>query len=226
MILESSGLALLASLSPTALLIAAVYLGSAQPVRTAAFYLTGAIVMSLVTGVVILVVLRSLDLSHTGEHGPRYELRLALGVALLAAGLFAAKRKPRPPDPSNPKQGFVSRMAASPAPHQRVHRRCPRICARGYVPGRSPGHRHRQGRPRTHTAGRRDRCSDQRAPRLGAPGALLVGPRSDHPVFDLVQWLAAHQRAHRARLGAGRCRGDHGGEWDIWRCSRLASPVP
>lgn len=116
MILESSGLALLASLSPTALLIAAVYLGSAQPVRTAAFYLTGAIVMSLVTGVVILVALRSVDLSHAGEHGPRYELRLALGVALLAAGLFVARRKPRPPDPSNPKQGFVSRMAASPAP--------------------------------------------------------------------------------------------------------------
>ncbi len=54
-ILESTGLALLASLSPTALLIAAVYLGSARPMRTAAFYLTGALVMTVVTGVVILV---------------------------------------------------------------------------------------------------------------------------------------------------------------------------
>jgi Sap, sulfolipid-1-addressing protein len=115
-LLESAGLALLASLSPTALLIAAVYLGSARPMRTAVFYLTGALVMTVVTGVVILVLLRSLDLSHPAERGPRYELRLALGVALVVVGLVVAKRPPRPPDPTQPKQGLISRMAASPAP--------------------------------------------------------------------------------------------------------------
>ena len=71
MLLQSAGLALLASLSPTALLIAAIYLGSARPMQTAAFYLTGAVIMSLVTGVVILVVLRSIDLSRPSQHGPR-----------------------------------------------------------------------------------------------------------------------------------------------------------
>jgi hypothetical protein len=115
-LLQSAGLALLASLSPTALLVAAVYLGSARPMQTAAFYLAGALVMSLVTGVVILVVLRSVDLNHPGEHGPRYELRLALGAALVIAGLVVARRKPRPPDPTQPEQGLISRMAASPAP--------------------------------------------------------------------------------------------------------------
>jgi hypothetical protein len=115
-LLESAGLALLASLSPTALLIAAVYLGSARPMRTAAFYLTGALVMTVVTSVVILVLLRSLDLNHTAERGPRYELRLALGVALLVIGLVVARRRPRPPDPAQPEQGLISRMAASPRP--------------------------------------------------------------------------------------------------------------
>jgi hypothetical protein len=104
-------------LSPTALLIAAVYLGSARPMRTAAFYLTGAFVMSLVTGVAILVVLRSVGLNHPAQNDPRFELRLALGIALVVIGLIVAKRKPRPPDPAKPQQGFLSRMSASPAAH-------------------------------------------------------------------------------------------------------------
>jgi hypothetical protein len=115
-LLQSAGLALLASLSPTALLVAAIYLGSARPMRTAAFYLAGALAMSLVMGVVLLVVLRSVDLSRPGEHGPRYELRLALGLALVVAGLVVAKRKPGPPDPAKPQQSRISRMATSPAP--------------------------------------------------------------------------------------------------------------
>ncbi len=37
-------------------------------------------------------------------------------MALFAIGLVVARRQPRPPDPSNPQQGLLSRMAASPAP--------------------------------------------------------------------------------------------------------------
>ena len=74
------------SLSPTALLITAVYLGSAEPRRTALAYLAGATVMSLVTGVVLLEILRSTGLSHPAEHGPRYGFRLGLGLLLLVAG--------------------------------------------------------------------------------------------------------------------------------------------
>ena len=92
----AAGLALLAALSPTALLVAAVYLGSARPRLTATFYLIGAVAMSLVTGVVILVVLRAASLSRPDEHTPRYGLRLGLGILLLLA-LVVARRKPKPP---------------------------------------------------------------------------------------------------------------------------------
>src|ERR1035438_5292596 len=58
MIAQAAGLALLAALSPTALLVAAVYLGSARPRLTSLFYLAGAVAMSLVMGVVILGAVR------------------------------------------------------------------------------------------------------------------------------------------------------------------------
>ena len=116
MIAEAAGLALLASMSPTALLVAAVYLGSARPRQTSLFYLAGAVLVSLVMGIVVLVVLRSADLNHPHQHAPRYGLRLGLGILLLAAGMVVALRKPRPPDPAKASQGFVSKMVADPAP--------------------------------------------------------------------------------------------------------------
>jgi hypothetical protein len=115
-IAEAAGLALLAAISPTALLVAAVYLGSARPRQSSLFYLAGAVVMSLVMGVVVLAVLRSANLNHPFEHAPRYGLRLGLGILLLAAGVAVALRKPRPPDPDKPNHGFVSKMIANPAP--------------------------------------------------------------------------------------------------------------
>jgi Sap, sulfolipid-1-addressing protein len=116
MIAQAAGLALLAALSPTALLVAAVYLGSARPRLTSLFYLAGAVAMSLVMGVVILVALRTSGLNHPNQHAPRYGLRLGLGVLLLAAGIFVTARKPRPPDPTKPQRGLLSRMVAEPAP--------------------------------------------------------------------------------------------------------------
>jgi hypothetical protein len=116
MLLQAAGLALLASLSPTALLVAAVYLGSARPRLIAAFYLAGAVVMSLVMGAVLLVVLRSVGLNHPDQHAPRYGLRLGLGILLLAAGIVVALRPPRTPDPAKAQQGIVSKMIANPTP--------------------------------------------------------------------------------------------------------------
>jgi hypothetical protein len=113
---QAAGLALLASLSPTALLVSAVYLGSARPRLTGLFYLAGAVLMSLVMGLVILELLRNLGLSHAREHTPRYGLRLGLGILLLAAGAFVARRKPRQPDPDQAQPGLVSRMVANPKP--------------------------------------------------------------------------------------------------------------
>jgi Sap, sulfolipid-1-addressing protein len=115
-LIQAAGLALLASLSPTALLVAAVYLGSARPRLTAAFYLAGAVIMSLVTGVVLLLVLRGAHLNRPAEHAPRYDLRLGLGILLLLAGIVVARRKPRPPDPAKPARGMVSKLVANPAP--------------------------------------------------------------------------------------------------------------
>jgi len=116
MIIQAAGLALLASLSPTALLVAAVYLGSARPKVTGAFYLAGAVAMSLIMGVVLLAVLRSTNLNRPAQHDPRYGLRLGLGILLLAAAVVVARRKPRPPDPAAPQRGIVSKMVASPGP--------------------------------------------------------------------------------------------------------------
>ncbi len=116
MLAQAAALALLASLSPTALPVSAVYLGSARPRLTGLFYLAGAVAMSLAMGVVILVVLRGAGLSRPHEHTPRYGLRLGLGILLLAAGIFVATRKPRQPDPAQPRPGLVSRMIANPAP--------------------------------------------------------------------------------------------------------------
>jgi Sap, sulfolipid-1-addressing protein len=116
MLIQAAGLALLAALSPTALLVAAVYLGSARPRLTGAFYLAGALVMSLIMAVLILAVLRGAHLSRPSDRAPRYGLRLGLGILLLAAAAVVARRKPRPPDPAKAHQGIVSRMVANPAP--------------------------------------------------------------------------------------------------------------
>ncbi len=116
MLIQAAGLALLAALSPTALLVAAVYLGSARPRVVTVFYLAGALLMSLVMAVVLLEILRGVNLQRPAEHTPRYGLRLVLGLLLLAATVVVARRKPRPPDPAKPNQGFVSRMVAEPAP--------------------------------------------------------------------------------------------------------------
>lgn len=116
MLLQAAGLAMLAALSPTALLVVAVYLGSERPRLTAGVYLTGGVLMSLVTGVVIVVVLRSAHLNHPAAHAPRYGLRLGLGVLLLVAGIVTAWRKPSSPDPAKPRQGVMSKMVAKPAP--------------------------------------------------------------------------------------------------------------
>jgi hypothetical protein len=117
-IAQVAGLALLAALSPTALLVAAVYLGSARPRQTTVFYLTGAVLMSTTIAVVVLVVLRSVGLNHPDQHTPRYGLRLGLGLLLFAVGaVLAVRHRRRRPDPSKQKKpGLVSRMVASPSP--------------------------------------------------------------------------------------------------------------
>ena len=87
MLLQAAGFAVLAALSPTALLITAIYLGSARPRTTALCYLAGAVLISTVLGIaVLLLLLRYGNFQLSGHGTPRYGLRLALGLLILGGG--------------------------------------------------------------------------------------------------------------------------------------------
>ena len=137
MLLQAAGFAVLAALSPTALLISAIYLGSARPRTTALCYLAGAVLISTVMGIAVLLLLRYGDFQLPGHRTPRYGLRLGLGLVILAAIAVVARRKPRllglsgqprnpghpgqPPTPGHPGtpgqgKGIVARLVSSPAP--------------------------------------------------------------------------------------------------------------
>ncbi len=117
MLAQAAGLAVLAAISPTALLLAAVYLGSARPRQTLLLYLIGALVMSTLVSAVVLVLIRAGGFSLPHHRTPRYALRLILGIALLLGGLILARRKPKPPDPDKPQKGLTARLIANPAPY-------------------------------------------------------------------------------------------------------------
>jgi hypothetical protein len=121
MVAEAAGFAVLAALSPTALLVIAVYLGSARPGRTGGYYLAGAILMSVITGIIVLAAVRAGGLSRPSEHAPRYGLRFGLGVLALAASAFILVRRRRSADPGKQDsgkqgKGILSRMIANPSP--------------------------------------------------------------------------------------------------------------
>ena len=131
MLEQAAGLALLAAVSPTALLIVTVYLGSARPRATVLCYLAGAIAMSVLVGVVALILLRSGHLQLRSNRTPRYGLRTGLGLLILAAAAVVAARRsaprpaPRPaPQPETPAApgapgaatGMIARLTARPSP--------------------------------------------------------------------------------------------------------------
>jgi hypothetical protein len=117
MLAQAAGLALLSALSPTALLVTTVYLGSARPLRTTGSYLAGAAGMSAVIAVVVVFVLRGAGLSLPDRHEARYDLRLGLGLALIAIGIGIGVRVRRRRTEAAPgrRPGLVSRMIANPS---------------------------------------------------------------------------------------------------------------
>lgn len=115
MLLQAVGYALLGAISPTALVVSAVFLGSANPRRTALFFLFGAVLTTVLMAVILFLVLQAGGLSRPSEREPRYGLRLGLGVLALGVSVLLARRKPRPPDPDK-KPNLVMRMASRPGP--------------------------------------------------------------------------------------------------------------
>jgi Sap, sulfolipid-1-addressing protein len=119
MFAEAAGLAALGAIYPPALLIAAVYLSSASPRKMTGLYLIGAVAITVVTGIALLVVLRAGDFSVPTHRTPRYGLRLGIGaLAIAAAGYLVWRYRHRPPpDPAKPKKpGRIARMTAHPRP--------------------------------------------------------------------------------------------------------------
>ncbi|HEY1640423.1 MAG TPA: GAP family protein [Streptosporangiaceae bacterium] len=117
MLATAAGFAILAAISPAAILACAVYLGSARPRQATLLYLAGAVTMTLVMALIVLFALRAGGLSLPSRHDPRYGVRLALGVLALGGGVYMARRKPRPRDPAKPKKpGLIARTMARPGP--------------------------------------------------------------------------------------------------------------
>lgn len=120
MLFQAAGLAILAAISPTALLIATVYLSSARPHKIMLSYLAGAVAMSTIVAVLLLLALRSGHFQDRAQRTPRYGLRTGLGFLLLGAAAIVASRKPKPRESSgsgaSPGKGIVARLTASPAP--------------------------------------------------------------------------------------------------------------
>jgi hypothetical protein len=116
---QAASFALLAAVSPTALLVLAVYLGSAQPRRTAGLYLIGAVVMSVITAAIALIVIRATGLNLPVNRAPRYGLRLGLGVLALVAAAYIYRRTPavsaEPGTPPGQKK-LISRLVDDPTP--------------------------------------------------------------------------------------------------------------
>lgn len=112
MFAQAAGFAFLAALSPTSLVVMAVFLGSASPRQAALAYVTGALVMSVAMAVAVLLVIRGFGLDQPRSHDPRYGLRIGLGVLALAAAVVVSRRPVRPSARSG---GLMSRLIERPS---------------------------------------------------------------------------------------------------------------
>jgi len=113
---DAAGLAVLAALSPTAVLVSAVFLGSANPHRTVLIYLAGAIVMTGIMATIVFVVLHGGQLYKPQERHARYGVRLGIGLLMLLAAAYLRRRGPKVPNPAKKDNGVISRLLAMPGP--------------------------------------------------------------------------------------------------------------
>lgn len=108
-------LALVASISPPAALLASLYLRSERPGKLTLFFIVGGLCVVSVVGIAALVLIRAGGLSHLGQHQPRYGLRLGLGIIALIAAVVLYLRKPTAPKKPR-KPNLVKRLSSRPSP--------------------------------------------------------------------------------------------------------------
>jgi len=113
---QAAGFAVLAAISPTALFVMAVFLGSHEPKRTALAYVLGAMVMTVAMAAAVLFIIRATGLDQPRERDSRYGLRLGLGILALGGAFVIARRKRPEADLEKKEQGFISRLTARPGP--------------------------------------------------------------------------------------------------------------
>lgn len=119
MLAEAAGLAALAGLSPTALLVVAVFLGAENPRRIVLIYLVGGIVMTVLIAVIVYVVLQGGHVYKPRQHATRYGLRLGLGLLMLIVVPFLRRRWNRAGEAGDTGKtggGLLGRMIARPRP--------------------------------------------------------------------------------------------------------------
>jgi hypothetical protein len=78
-------LCLVGSLYPVALLAVLTYLGSARPIPTAAAFLAGGVLISLLTGIALVVVFRQFHLEPGHRRTPSAAVYIGLGVGVIVA---------------------------------------------------------------------------------------------------------------------------------------------
>jgi hypothetical protein len=111
-------LVLAGSIYPAGLILMAIYLASAHPKRLGTALFFGALTTTVVSGVVLLVVMRSLHLDDQSEANARGGLRAAVGLLFVVLGLRLLVSKPgsevdpvtaaEPPPEKKP--GLVTRL--------------------------------------------------------------------------------------------------------------------
>jgi len=114
MLIQAVGLALLAAVSPTAMIVSAALLGSANPQRLVLIYLAGAIIMTAIMAGTVFAILHGEHLYQPRERQPRYDLRLGLGLAMLLVGVYLRRRGPKRPEPARKNKGIIPSLISRP----------------------------------------------------------------------------------------------------------------
>jgi hypothetical protein len=103
-------LVLAGSIYPAGLILMAIYLASSHPKRLGLALFLGALTTTVVSGVVLLVIMRSLNLDDDTQSTARGGLRVAVGALFIVLGVLLLVRRGSKADPVS---------AAEPAPDKK-----------------------------------------------------------------------------------------------------------